>query len=427
MMTFTQLAQQDPDVFALVGAELARQQNTLEMIASENFTSLAIMEAAGTILTNKYAEGTPFKRYYGGCQWVDDLEQLAINRAKQLFGAYHVNVQPHSGAQANMAAFLAAGLQAGDTILGMDLSHGGHLTHGASVNFSGLYFNAITYGVDPATGLLNYNQVKTLAHEHKPKLIVCGTSAYPRTVDFAQFRAIADEVGALVLADISHISGLVVAGEHPSPFPHCQLVTTTTHKTLRGPRGGLLMCADESFAKAIDKATFPGVQGGPLEHIIAAKAVAFKEALQPAFKQYAKQVRLNCQALATSLVNNGIKLTTGGTDTHLLVIDLTPLTLNGKEAQHLLESIGITTNKNTIPNDPRSPFVTSGVRLGTAALTTRGFDTVAMAKLGDIIANALNNPQEPLDALKESVQALVVQYPLYPGLTPLFKQPVSVS
>jgi glycine hydroxymethyltransferase len=375
------LAQLDPEIFEITQEELARQQGTLEMIASENFTSEAVMEACGTVLTNKYAEGTPGKRYYGGCETVDKAEVLAINRAKELFGAYHANVQPHSGAQANMAAFLAAGLKAGDTIMGMDLSHGGHLTHGCPVNFSGMYFNVAAYGVNPDTEELDYENIRQIALDAKPKLIICGTSAYPRAIDFAKFRAIADEVGALVLADVSHISGLVVAGVHASPFPHCQLVTTTTHKTLRGPRGGLLMCADELLAKAIDKALFPGIQGGPLMHVIAAKAVAFKEALAPEFKQYAQAVVDNAQALAEGLQARGVKLTTNGTDTHLLVMDLSPLDKTGKAMQHLLEDIGITTNKNTVPNDPQSPFVTSGIRLGTPALTTRGFDIAAMREL----------------------------------------------
>jgi glycine hydroxymethyltransferase len=414
------LAAIDPEIYALTVAELQRQQSSLEMIASENFTSVAVMEAAGTVLTNKYAEGVPEKRYYGGCEIVDQAENLAIERAKALFGAYHVNVQPHSGAQANMAAYLAAGLKSGDTVMGMDLSHGGHLTHGSPVNFSGLYFNIVSYGVDAQTKCLNYETIRTLALQHKPKMIICGASAYPRTIDFAAFRAISDEVGALLLADIAHIAGLVVAGEHPSPFPHCHLVTTTTHKTLRGPRGGLLMCADETYAKAIDKANFPGIQGGPLMHIIAAKAVAFKEALTPEFTHYAQQVRRNAQALAAALTNAGLSLTTGGTDTHLLVIDLTNNNISGKEGQALLESIGITANKNTIPNDTRSPFVTSGVRLGTPALTTRGFDETAMTTLGGIIASAILNPNQPLAPLKQAIEALGTQFPLYPELATLY-------
>jgi glycine hydroxymethyltransferase len=386
------------------------------MIASENFTSLAVMEACGSSLTNKYDEGVPHKRYYGGCEVVDTVEDLAIERAKQLFGAFHVNVQAHSGAQANMAAFLAAGLQANDTIMGMGLSHGGHLTHGSPVNFSGLYYNVVSYGVDAETEQLNYEAIRRLAQEHRPKLLICGTSAYPRTIDFAKFRAIADEVDAIVLADISHISGLVVAGLHPSPFPHCHLVTTTTHKTLRGPRGGLLMSADETFAKAIDKATFPGIQGGPLMHIIAAKAVAFKEALTPEFKDYAQRVIRNAQVLAETLQARGVKLTTNGTDTHLLVIDFSPLNKTGKEMQQRFEDIGVTANKNTVPNDTRSPFVTSGVRLGTPALTTRGFDESAMQALGDILADAILDDAADLLQLKARVQALGAKFPLYPEL-----------
>jgi glycine hydroxymethyltransferase len=417
MLNLTHLAAADPELYNLTIEELHRQQSTLEMIASENFTSLAVIEAVGTVLTNKYAEGTPGKRYYGGCEVVDKAEQIAIDRAKQLFGAHHVNVQPHSGAQANMSAFLAAGLRSGDTILGMDLSHGGHLTHGSPVNFSGLFFNAVAYGVDPETGLLNYEAIAKLALEHKPKLLICGYSAYPRTIDFAKFRQIADRVGALLLADISHISGLVAAGVHASPFPHCHLVTTTTHKTLRGPRGGIVMCADESLEKAIDKANFPGIQGGPLMHVIAAKAVAFKEALSPEFKSYSAQVVKNAQALAASLTAHGINLTSGGTDTHLMVLDLRNLTLSGKEAQILLEELGITANKNTVPNDPRSPFVTSGVRLGTPALTTRGFDEAAMTELGQLIAEGLTSfPNTPVEALRSKIEALGARFPLYPEL-----------
>ena len=414
MPSFAHLTQADPTIASLLNQELERQQQGLEMIASENFCSLAVMEAAASALTNKYAEGTPGKRYYGGCEVVDEVERLAIERAKQLFGAYHVNVQPHSGAQANMAAFLAAGLKPGDTIMGMDLSHGGHLTHGSPVNISGLYFNVASYGVNEATGLLDMEAIAALARQHRPKLLICGTSAYPRTLDFAAFRAIADEVGCLLMADIAHVAGLVVAGVHPSPFPHCHLVTTTTHKTLRGPRGGLLMCADETLAAAIDKALFPGVQGGPLMHQIAAKAVAFKEALEPSFTQYAQAVVANAQALAHSLTAAGLTLTTGGTDNHLMVLNLVPQNLSGKEAQALLEAIGITTNKNTIPNDPRSPFVTSGLRLGTPALTTRGFTVEAMHTLGGLIAQALLNPTQPVEPLRQAIAALGAQFPLYP-------------
>ncbi|MDX2083874.1 MAG: serine hydroxymethyltransferase [Candidatus Melainabacteria bacterium] len=414
-MHLTHLAQQDPDIQALILQELYRQQETLEMIASENFTSAAVMEAMGTVLTNKYAEGLPGKRYYGGCEFVDEVERIAIERVKQLFGCEHANVQPHSGAQANMAAFLAAGLQAGDTILGMNLSHGGHLTHGSPVNFSGLYYDNHFYGVDPDTGLIDYDQVAKVARQVKPKLIICGASAYPRTIDFARFRAIADEVGAVLLADIAHIAGLVVAGEHPSPFPHCHIVTTTTHKTLRGPRGGIIM-SEASYAKAIDKAVFPGNQGGPLMHVIAAKAVSFKEALSPAFKAYAAQVVRNSKVLANTLIEHGIRLLSNGTDNHLILCDLRPQGLTGKAAEAMLESIHITGNKNTIPNDPESPFVTSGLRLGTPALTSRGFDEPAMATLGLIIAEALNTRAENAEALKARVSQLAQQFPLYEGL-----------
>lgn len=421
MLDLTALQLADPDIYRITVAELHRQQNCLEMIASENFTSLATMQAMGSVLTNKYAEGVPNKRYYSGCHVVDEAEQLAIDRAKQLFGAYHANVQPHSGAQANMAAFLAAGLKAGDTLMGMDLSHGGHLTHGSPVNFSGIYFNIVSYGVDETTGLIDMDAVADLARQHKPKLIICGYSAYPRTIDFAAFRRIADEVGALVLADISHISGLVATGHHPSPFPHCQLVTTTTHKCIRGPRGGLIMCADESLAKAIDKANFPGIQGGPLMHVIAAKAVAFKEALAPEFKAYSQQIIDNAKALAETLMAQGLTLTSNGTDNHLVVINLRHHELSGKEAANRLEEVGITANKNTIPNDPRSPFVTSGVRLGTPALTTRGFDVPAMRELGVIIAETLQ-PNPDVANLQARVTALGQRFPLYPELASRYPQ-----
>ncbi|MFM7390335.1 MAG: serine hydroxymethyltransferase [Vampirovibrionales bacterium] len=416
------LKQADPEIYALTLDELQRQQEGLEMIASENFTSYAIMEAAGTILTNKYAEGTPYKRYYGGCEKVDGIEAIAIERAKQLFGAYHANVQPHAGAQANMAAFLAAGLKAGDTVMGMDLSNGGHLTHGSPANFSGQYYNIVSYGVDAVTGRLDYEAMEALAVQHQPKLIIVGASAYPRVIDFARFRAIADKVGAILLADIAHIAGLVVGGVHPSPFPHCHLVTTTTHKSLRGPRSGLLMCSDETFAKAIDKAVFPGLQGGPLMHIITAKAVCFKEALSPEFKAYAQAIVDNAQALATGLMKRGIKLTSNGTENHMMVVDLTPQDLSGKEMQHRLDEIGITTNKNTVPNDPRSPFVTSGVRLGTPALTTRGFTPEAMHTLAEIIADCILMPEGcTLANLHDRVKALGHQFPLYPELAETYR------
>ncbi|NJK71959.1 MAG: serine hydroxymethyltransferase [Synechococcaceae cyanobacterium SM2_3_60] len=373
------LAQTDPVVARLVDLELERQQDHLEMIASENFTSPAVMAAQGSVLTNKYAEGLPSKRYYGGCEHVDAIEQIAIDRACELFGAAHANVQPHSGAQANFAVFLAL-LQPGDTILGMELSHGGHLTHGSPVNFSGKWFNPVHYGVDPETERINLEHVRQLALEHQPKLMICGYSAYPRTIDFAGFRAIADEVGAYLLADMAHIAGLVASGHHPNPVPVCDVVTTTTHKTLRGPRGGLILTRDAELGKKFDKAVFPGSQGGPLEHVVAAKAVAFGEALQPAFRTYSAQVVANAQALATQLQARGVRLVSGGTDNHLVLLDLrsvsahleqtgaTDALMTGKRADALMDQIHITANKNTIPFDPASPFVTSGLRLGTPAL-----------------------------------------------------------
>lgn len=418
------LREQDPDIYRLVMNELHRQQNGLELIASENFTSLASIEAMGTVLTNKYAEGIPGKRYYGGCEIVDEIERLAIARAIKLFEVpgceIHANVQPHSGAQANMAAFLAAGLRSGDTVMGMDLSHGGHLTHGSPVNFSGLNYRIASYGVDAETGQIDYEAVQRLARRERPRLIICGYSAYPRTIDFAKFREIADEIGALLMADVAHIAGLVVAGEHPSPFPHAHIVTTTTHKTLRGPRGGMILAQRGEFngidlAKAIDKAVFPGIQGGPLMHVIAAKAVCFGEALSDEFKQYAGQVRRNAQALAEALIANGVPVTSGGTDNHMMVCDLRSLNLTGKEAEKLLESIDITTNKNTIPDDPQSPFVTSGVRLGTPAITTRGFDEAACRQLGALIARALKSP-DSATTLVDEVRAMASAHPLYPGL-----------
>ena len=362
------LAASDPAIAALIGKELQRQQTHLELIASENFASQAVMEAQGSVLTNKYAEGLPSKRYYGGCEHVDAIEELAIERAKELFGAAWANVQPHSGAQANFAVFLAL-LKPGDTIMGMDLSHGGHLTHGSPVNVSGKWFNVVQYGVDETTQQLNFESIRKLALEHKPKLIVCGYSAYPRTIDFQAFRAIADEVGAYLLADMAHIAGLVAAGVHPNPVPVCDVVTTTTHKTLRGPRGGLILCRDAEFAKQFDKAVFPGSQGGPLEHVIAAKAVAFGEALQPSFKAYAKQVVANAQALAARIKERGIDVVSAGTDNHIVLLDLRGIGMTGKVADLLVSDVHITANKNTVPFDPQSPFVTSGLRLGTAACT----------------------------------------------------------
>jgi glycine hydroxymethyltransferase len=420
MLNLDLLKQADPEIYESIVAELHREQNALEMIASENFVSLPVMQAMGSVMTNKYAEGLPNKRYYGGCEFVDKAEELAIARAKQLFGCDHVNVQPHSGAQANMAAFLAAGLQPGDTVMGMDLSHGGHLTHGSPVNFSGLFYKIVSYGVNPETGRIDYENVREIARRERPKLIICGASAYARTIDFAKFREIADEVGALLMADIAHIAGLVATGLHPSPIPHCHFVTTTTHKTLRGPRGGMVMC-QEPFAKALDKAVFPGLQGGPLMHVIAAKAVSFKEAMSPAFKQYSQQVIANAKALAAALMAEGIDIVSGGTDNHLMMLDLRSLNMTGKDAQNLLEDIGITANKNTIPNDPQSPFITSGLRLGTPALTTRGFNEAAMTEVGRIIAAALKK-RENKELLVKEVQALGQRFPLYPELAVAVKE-----
>jgi len=421
MSEFQALKAADPELLSLMSAELHRQQTTLELIASENFASPAVIEAMGSVLTNKYAEGLADKRYYGGCECVDAVEKLAIERLKTLFGAFHANVQPHSGAQANMAAFLAAGLKAGDTIMGMDLSHGGHLTHGSPVNFSGHYFKVASYGVNPETGRLDMAAVRELALKHKPKLLICGFSAYARTIDFAAFRAIADEVGAVLLGDIAHIAGLVASGHHPSPFPHCHLVTSTTHKTLRGPRGGIIMTADEAYAKAIDKAVFPGIQGGPLMHVIAAKATAFQEALSPDFKAYSAAVIANSQTLAQTLMDKGIPIVSGGTDNHLMMLDLRTLGITGKAAQNLLEWVYITANKNTIPNDPQSPFVTSGIRLGTPALTTRGLSQAAFAQVGEIIADTLKAGEQAssdtLHAIREKSIAICDAYPLYPDLT----------
>ena len=408
------LAAGDPAIAELIQKELQRQETHLELIASENFTSRAVMEAQGSVLTNKYAEGLPAKRYYGGCEHVDAIEALAIERAKELFGAAWANVQPHSGAQANFAVFLAL-LQPGDTILGMDLSHGGHLTHGSPVNVSGKWFKAVHYGVDPDTQQLNFDTIRQLALEHKPKLIVCGYSAYPRSIDFAAFRAIADEVGAYLLADMAHIAGLVAAGVHPNPVPHCDVVTTTTHKTLRGPRGGLILCRDAEFGKQFDKAVFPGSQGGPLEHVIAAKAVAFGEALQPSFRVYSQQVVANAQALAERIQERGIAVVSGGTDNHIVLLDLRGIGMTGKVADLLVSDVHITANKNTVPFDPQSPFVTSGLRLGTAACTTRGFDEAAFREVADVIADRLLNPEDSAieQRCRDLVAALCERFPLY--------------
>jgi glycine hydroxymethyltransferase len=407
------LSKVDPEIAMILARELERQQQHLEMIASENFVSPAVLEAQGSVLTNKYAEGYPGKRYYGGCHVVDEAENLARDRAKALFGADHANVQPHSGASANLAVYLAA-LKPGDVVLGMNLSHGGHLTHGSPVNISGLYFQFHAYGVEAETGRINYEQVAHIAREIKPKLIVAGASAYPYTLDFPRFRQIADEVGALLMVDMAHIAGLVATGLHPNPVPHAHFVTTTTHKTLRGPRGGMILCKAE-FAKAIDKAVFPGLQGGPLMHIIAAKAVAFKEASQPEFKEYTAQVIANAKALAASLSENGITLSGGGTDTHLLLVDLRNINITGKEAEKLLDDIGIAVNKNTIPFDKASPFITSGIRMGTAAVTTRNMKEAEMKLIGKLIADVLKNPKDSSIQAEASnrVAELCRRYPLY--------------
>ena len=405
--------QQDPKVQEMIELELGRQRNKLEMIASENFVSQAVMEAQGSVLTNKYAEGYPHKRYYGGCEYVDMVEELAIERAKQLFGAEHVNVQPHSGSQANFGVYFAL-LEPGDTIMGMNLAHGGHLTHGSPVNVSGKYFNIIPYGVDAETGRIDYDEMRKIAQEHKPKMIIGGGSAYSRQIDFKTMADIAHEVGAIFMVDMAHFAGLVAAGLHPNPVEYADIVTTTTHKTLRGPRGGMIMCKEE-YAKAIDKSIFPGIQGGPLMHVIAAKAVAFGEALQPEFKEYAKQIIVNAQTLADALQQEGFTIVSGGTDTHVLLVDLRTVGLTGKVAEHVLDEVGITCNKNTIPFDPESPFVTSGIRLGTPALTTRGLNAEDMKEIASIIALVLKHPEEPsvLAEAKQRVAVLCEKYPMY--------------
>ena len=415
-MEVERIRQVDAEVAELVIKELDRQRNTIELIASENFTSEAVMAACGTVLTNKYAEGKPHKRFYNGCEVVDQVEELAQERAKKLFGMAHANVQPHSGAQANMAVFLYA-LKPGDKILGMDLSNGGHLSHGSPANFSGMYFDATNfYGVDE-NGYIDYDDVEKLAVQSKPKMIIAGASAYPRIIDFKRFKEIADKVGAYLMVDIAHIAGLVAAGLHPSPSEYADFVTTTTHKTLRGPRGGLILCKEE-HAAGIDKAVFPGIQGGPLEHIIAGKAIALKEALQPEFKDYAKRVIDNAKTLAESLVANDMDLVSGGTDNHLMIMDLRKYDKTGKDISNLLEKVNITANKNTVPNDPKSPFVTSGVRLGTPAVTTRGFNTEDMKIIGEIIAETVKNSENEtkLAELKNKSAALCKKYPLYPDM-----------
>ena len=415
-MNLEKLAVCDPEIAAAIGEELGRQRNKIELIASENFVSPAVMEAMGSVLTNKYAEGYPGHRYYGGCEYVDKVETLAIERAKKLFGAEHANVQAHSGANANTAVYFAF-LQPGDTIMGMNLSQGGHLSHGSPVNISGKYYNVVPYGVTHETERIDYDEFARIAKEAQPKLIVAGASAYPRVIDFERMAEIAHSVGAIFMVDMAHIAGLVAAGLHPSPVPYADVVTTTTHKTLRGPRGGLILCK-EKYAKQIDKAIFPGVQGGPLMHVIAAKAVALGEALKPEFKEYAKQIIANCQALAEGLIAEGFRLVSGGTDNHLLLVDVRGQKMTGKTAEHLLDEVGVTCNKNTIPFDPESPFVTSGIRLGTAAVTTRGFKESDMKEVAAIIGLVLNNPE---DAEKQAeaaqrVAALCAKYPMYPML-----------
>ncbi len=414
------LQKNDLTIFEAIEKENNRQHTTLELIASENFVSEDVLEAMGSVMTNKYAEGYPGKRYYGGCEFVDVAEQAAIERLTKLFGAKYANVQPHSGAQANLAVFYAL-LQPGDKVMGMNLSHGGHLTHGSPVSISGKWFEIVSYGVREDTQLIDYDELETIAKKEKPKLIIAGASAYPRTIDFARFRKIADQVGAKFMVDMAHIAGLVAAGLHPSPIPYADVVTSTTHKTLRGPRGGIVLTNDEEIIKAINKAVFPGIQGGPLMHIIAAKAVAFNEALQPSFKEYAKQVVENAKTLGEALIKEGAVLVSGGTDNHIVLLDVRPWNLTGKVAEKLLEEAGITVNKNTIPYDPESPFVTSGIRMGTAALTTRGMKQDEMVKIAEVIAAVLksNGDKEVLERAKETTEAIC-------GAFPVFQQPITV-
>ena len=412
MKEFNLLKQNDPEVYAAVMDEANRQRNKIELIASENFVSETVMEANGTPLTNKYAEGYPSKRYYGGCEYVDVVENLAIERAKELFGAGYANVQPHSGAQANMAVFFAL-LEPGDTVLSMSLAHGGHLSHGSPVNMSGKYFNIVPYGVTEDTNTIDYDEVRRLALECKPKLILAGASAYPRIIDFEKFASIAKEVGAYFMVDMAHIAGLVAAGVHPSPMPYADVVTTTTHKTLRGPRGGLILTNDEELAKKFNKAIFPGIQGGPLMHTIAAKAVCLGEALKPEFKEYLKQVAKNAQALANQLVKEGLKLVSGGTDNHLMLVDLSETDVTGKEAEKMLDEVGITVNKNAIPFDTKSPFITSGIRIGTPATTSRGFTEDDMEEVGKLIGLTIRDFEGSKEEIKARVAALCEKHPLY--------------
>jgi glycine hydroxymethyltransferase len=415
-MALKYIPSQDPQVAAAIDAELARQRGTIELIASENFVSMAVLEAAGTVLTNKYAEGLPGKRYYGGCEKVDIVEDIARDRAKELFGADHANVQPHAGAQANMAVYFAA-LTPGDTVLGMNLAMGGHLTHGSPVNFSGKWFNVVPYGLNPETETIDYDEVLRLAKEHRPKMIIAGASAYPRTIDFERFGEISKEVGAVLMVDMAHIAGLVATGAHPSPVPYADFVSSTSHKTLRGPRSGFVLATSE-YAAALDKAVFPGLQGGPLEHIIAAKAVAFGEAMKPEFSAYIEQVVANAKAMGEAMVECGLRLISGGTDNHLMLVDLRPAGITGKDAEKLLDEVGITVNKNAIPNDPESPFVTSGIRVGTPAMTTRGFSEGEAHTIGCLIAQTVFNRDDAakLDDIREQVAALLEKHPLYPEL-----------
>ena len=407
------LAQYDPDLAAAIAQEDKRQQDHVELIASENYVSCAVMEAQGSQLTNKYAEGYPGKRYYGGCEYVDIVEQLAIDRVKELFGAAYANVQPHSGSQANQAVY-ASVLKPGDTILGMSLAHGGHLTHGASVNISGKLYDAITYGLDE-NEVLDYAEVERLALEHKPKMIVAGASAYALQIDWAKFREIADKVGAYLFVDMAHYAGLIAGGEYPNPVPFCDFVTTTTHKTLRGPRGGVILCRDNTHEKALNSSIFPSLQGGPLMHVIAAKAVAFKEALQPEFKQYAKQVKINAAAMAEELVKRGLRIVSGRTESHVFLVDLQPMKITGKAAEAALGKAHITVNKNAIPNDPEKPFVTSGIRIGSAAMTTRGFNEADARVLANLVADVLSNPEDEanLENVRKQITALCDKYPVY--------------
>jgi glycine hydroxymethyltransferase len=414
-MYLNHLAQNDPEIAAAINEELERQRRSIELIASENFVSMAVMEAQGSVLTNKYAEGYPAKRYYGGCEKVDIAENIARDRAKQLFNAQFVNVQPHSGANANFAAYSAV-INPGDTVLGMSLSHGGHLTHGSPANFSGKLYKIVAYGLDSETEMIDMDEVERIAQETRPQVIMAGASAYPRIIDFERFADIAHEVGARLIVDMAHIAGLVVTGAHPSPLPYADIVTSTTHKTLRGPRGGLILTNDEELAAKIDKAVFPGAQGGPLMHVIAAKAVSFGEALTPSFKSYIDQVVLNMQELGKGMADGGLRLVSGGTDNHLALVDLTSADITGKDAEQVLESVGITCNKNTIPNETRSPFVTSGVRIGSAAMTTRGFSAAEAYRIGRIIAEAVYNSDDSvrLSRISEDVRNLLAAHPLYP-------------